>query len=724
MNTRNLIKEQEDGALTISMNYNLLDDDGINVRWENGNIKLIKPYGLSNLSEIKFRNFKGDLLPYTTLKLPNLKFGVQMTSNSVQTAEITSSMDSLYGDRLSFNNANRFNNVFTIDKAWTYEANEENQLLYNIREGVDLVNQRLKTMYPMSGKGHTFNLTSEEPQIFSSEIPFFNNNAGSWPLMLPTEKNVEMYYPIPENGENLIHIGSNQWYPYISAINYNKTLSFIWFERTIEPNLYGSLDLYTNTQATPSWTHLNTGRWEDHTTNYNKFGISEKSPSFSFGAIPGKDCLVCSPLVNRFYNTGAYVAIFTSTHRYLLDFRGYCGDKGILYVQACYPDPDDPISFLMWVNYDVDNTVEGRFYRIGIFRVNMSDLSTDVNTPTLITSSNVVCETNNSRDGMYLTWSKSDRLATCGKECYGLRKIMREGSHIGYMFDGIGYVLFTGTMISTYKKYYGWKVDSDYMYVWSSPKSKKVLINTAPFIIVESGYPEEGLAPLAGPVYLLGTTNGLLQNPNRTEFDWPQDAKPLNEDSVANALYATDTMLIDLNAVADGNSEDVLLHTSNGKATSDSPNFFKITPEGEIQTSQLTFNNKSLAFGLHIWTEPYYFDIITPCNYFISQKFSISHPILPLTYTWLNSHVEHTLETLILLMYEFNDLALRCPIFPNTDGVVFNINEESQVSFKLMAVSNTLDALTVQIVSDKENVNIDELKKLYGKLSLSVDWCQ
>lgn len=722
MNTKNLIKEQEDGGLTISMNYNLLDDDGVNVRWEENNIKLIKPYGLSNLSEIRFRNFKGDLLPYTTLKLPNLKFGVQMSSNVVKTAEISSSMDSLYGDRLSFNNASRFNNVFTIDKAWTYEAEEENQLLYNIREGVDLVNQRLKTMYPMSGKGHSFNLSSDTPQIFTSETPFFNNNAGSYPLMLPSEHNVEMYYPIPSNGENLIHIGDNQWFPYIAAINYNKSLSFIWFERTVSPNLYGSLDVYYNTEETPSWTYINTARWEDHTTTNNKFGINPRSPSFSFGAIPGKDCVVCSPLVTRFHNSGAYVAIFTSTHRYLLDFRGYCGDKGILYVQACYPDPDDPISFLMWVNYDLENNEEGRMYRIGIFKVNMSDLSTDINNPTLITSSNVVCETSSSRDGMYITWRNLDKFATCGKECYGLRKIMKDGSHIGYMFDGIGYILKAGGLITDYKRFYGWRTDSEHMYLWNG---NKVLINTPPNDIVNEGYREVfGEMPLSGPVYKLGATNGLLQNPAYNNFDWPQDAKPLNPDGVANALFATDTMLIDLNAVADGNSEDVLLHTSSGKATSDSPDFFKITEDGKIQTSQLTFKDKSLAFGLHIWTEPYYFDIITPCDYYLSEEFSIPHPILPMTYTWLNSHVEHTLETLILLMYEFNDLALRCPIFPNTDGIVFNINEESQVSFKLMAVSNTLDALTVQLVSDKENVNIAELKKLYGKLSLSVDWCQ
>ena len=720
LNVNNLKKSETGEEFKITCNYNLLADNET-VKWTNTDITLIKPYGLSKVSRIDFRNFKGDLLPYTNLELPNLKFGVSLNSNMVNNATINSSGDSLYGDYLTYNRSNRFNNVFTIDKAWTYAEEEENQLWYNIKEGVDMVNKRLQAMYPKNGVGHVFDITDNTPQIFTSDKKVFNNNAGSWPLLLPEDNNVEMYYPTSENSENLIHIGSNQWFPYIAAINYNKSLSFIWFERTVSPNLYGSLDVYYNTEETPTWNYINAARWEDHTTDNNKFGINPKSPSFSFGTIPGKDCIVCSPLVSRFYNSGAYVAIFTSTNRYLLDFRSYCGNSGLLYVSACYTDPDDPISFLMWVNYDIDNKVSRSMYRIGIFRVSMSELSTDINNPTIITSANVVCETNEFRDGFYDTWTIPDKFATCGKECYGIRKIMRDGSQIGYMFDGIGYILNVGTNITDYKKYYGWKADADYMYLWNG---NKVLINTAPVdIVFNGGYTAIGDMPLNGPVYKLVATTGLLQNPTDTSFNWPSDSQPLNLDGVANALYASDIMILDLNAVAD--DEINLSHMANGKATSDSADFFKITEYGKIQTSQLTFNNNtSLAFSLHIWTEPYYFDIITPCNYYISTTYSIIHPIFDLNYIWLNSHVINTLETLILLHYEYNNLTLSCRMFPNMDGIIFYINEDAFIDFKTMAINNTIDGIKIHILGGDDALDRETLKRLYGKLTVSVDWVQ
>lgn len=722
ININNLRKQEDTGdEFKITCNYNLLNNDNT-VKWSGNDIMLSKPYGLSKVSRIDFRNFKGDLLPYTNLELPSLKFGVSMNSNAVNEAVITSSVDSLYGDTLTYNRNNRFNNVFTIDKAWTYSADEDNQLWYNIKEGVEMVNKRLQTMYPIDGIGHIFNITSDEPKIFTSDKRVFNNNAGSWPMLLTDDRTVKMYYPTSGDSENLITLGSNQWFPYIAGINYNKTLGFIWCERDKSPNLYGNIDLYINNSETPEFTLVNTARWEDHTTTHNKFGINPLSPSFCFGAIPGKDCLVASPIVSRFHNTGGYVAIFTSTHRYLLDFRSFCGDKGLLYVSACYTAPDDPISFLMWVNYDTDNSFDNATYNIAIFKINMSELSTDAEHPTVITSSNLVCQTNEFRDGLYLSWSTADKMASCGKECYGLRKIMRDGSQIGYIFDGVGYILNTGSEVVYWEHIYGWKTDNDYMYIWRGPKSEKVFINTPGVDIVDSGYTAVDYMPLNGPVYKLGATTGLLQNPTATTFAWPQDSTKLNPEGVENAIHASDVDLIDLNAVADENNN--LMFVTNGKAISEGRDFFKIVGDGKIQTSQLVFNNKALAFSLHIWTEPYYFDIITSCNYYLSQMYSIIHPVFDLNYMLLNSHVINTLETLILLHYEYNNLSLSCRMFPNMDGIIFYINEDAFINFKSMNVNNTIDCVKIHVLGEGEPIDRETLKRLYGKLSVSIDWVQ
>ena len=153
INTNNLIKEQSegDGNLTISCNYNLLNNDNT-VRWNGDEITLLKPYGLSNVKKICFRGFKGDLLPFTSIDLPKFKVEVVLTGLNVSEATITG-IDGIYGESKYYNITNRDGNILlTFDKAWTYNAAEDNQLIYNIKEAVEEVNRRLKIMFPYNNK--------------------------------------------------------------------------------------------------------------------------------------------------------------------------------------------------------------------------------------------------------------------------------------------------------------------------------------------------------------------------------------------------------------------------------------------------------------------------------------------------------------------------------------------------------------------------------------------
>jgi hypothetical protein len=68
ININNLRKTETEGEeFKITCNYNLLKNDNT-VKWSGNDIMLSKPYGLSKVSRIDFRNFKGDLLPYTNLE--------------------------------------------------------------------------------------------------------------------------------------------------------------------------------------------------------------------------------------------------------------------------------------------------------------------------------------------------------------------------------------------------------------------------------------------------------------------------------------------------------------------------------------------------------------------------------------------------------------------------------------------------------------------------------
>ena len=90
----------------------------------------------------------------------------------------------------------------------------------------------------------------------------------------------------------------------------------------------------------------------------------------------------------------------------------------------------------------------------------------------------------------------------------------------------------------------------------------------------------------------------------------------------------------------------------------------------------------------------------------------------------INEHVLNTVETLILLHYEYNNISLVSAQFPNIDGTIFYINEDSYVDFKTMAINNTSDGVRVKLLSNNESLSLTELKALYGKLCVAIDWIQ
>lgn len=179
-----------------------------------------------------------------------------------------------------------------------------------------------------------------------------------------------------------------------------------------------------------------------------------------------------------------------------------------------------------------------------------------------------------------------------------------------------------------------------------------------------------------------------------------------------------------------GNDSFQMVASQDGLATTDINEFFKFqhntsNPEEQpkVLVPQLNYTNgMALNFSMLIETDPFYFAIYTPIEYFTNTNFSLIHAFEPLIYRQLNKHVLATMETLILQKYEFNDIELVCSTFPNGDGVVFHSNEESQVEFKEMTTDNTQDSINLQLVSGGEVLQLDTLKSLYGGITVSVDW--
>lgn len=155
----------------------------------------------------------------------------------------------------------------------------------------------------------------------------------------------------------------------------------------------------------------------------------------------------------------------------------------------------------------------------------------------------------------------------------------------------------------------------------------------------------------------------------------------------------------------------------------DSYNFFEFNEEGNVKTAQILLTNgAAINMALRIYTDPYYFEFTTPIDYYTSENFALIHPIVAPVFNTINEHVLSTINILILMKYEFNDIELTCNNFPNSNGVIFHLNEESQVEFKEMLTDNTQDEIKLQLISKNEPLTLSLLKSLYGNISISLDW--
>ena len=136
-----------ESSFIVSSMYDLLKPDGINViELGSGKYQLMRPAALSNLHNIAFRSFTGDLLPFTNIELPKLKAELIMMTNGLKSVTLTGQ------DTMDLPSVNTYENtkqniILSLDKAWTCNKDAESQVIYNIEEIVELMNEKLKDYF-------------------------------------------------------------------------------------------------------------------------------------------------------------------------------------------------------------------------------------------------------------------------------------------------------------------------------------------------------------------------------------------------------------------------------------------------------------------------------------------------------------------------------------------------------------------------------------------------
>lgn len=766
MNINNLIKSDfNDGnEFKITCNYNLLDNNQI-VRWSGNDITLAKPYGLSNVRRIDFRNFKGDLLPFTSLELPKLRVEVVLTGENVGEATITG-VDGIYGESKYYNITNRDGNtLLTFDKAWTYNKDEDDQLLYNIKEAVEEVNRRLKVMYPFKSYYNEFDINETYDSGYINKIYFdtdiipINNNPGS--TILGWSKTLKKWVMVHVNnsGEyeqvNMQFI-QNDKKPIYAAMSYDRNICLYCQEFNNNSSTYGTNYVRSNTSGEDNvfkydydlWMN----RWEDWTTKNNYFNFYPKSPSCCMGTVNNKNSVCLCPMISRNDDRALSIIIYNvelvnKTQSYWwLDFRQRAKNNIVNIIgYGDVIDKDgnaiDNLLSILAVYIDI-NAPSNDVYTIGYFELNKSEISGNSGEPTVLINP-VATKTIQSSE-----WTDRHKLMTCGKECYGVVKAV-DASKTYIWFEGCWVLSYVNYDIDAFYLAEGYKYDNDNLFMFDDNNNKWELTAFVPptgnltswiknIIDEEGGTPftVSGRPFLIGvnpPLFVRGSQNsikGIVSNPTTYNTDFPDysvnNPNYFNIQHMNNALKCETEVKLDMNVKGKdiaGNDIETLINKD--FVITDSRNFFEFKDDGNIKTAQICLtNNSAINMALRIYTDPYYFEFTTPIGYYTSEKFSLIHPIVEPVFNTINKHVLNTVEMLILLHYEYNNLKLHSQMFPNMDGIIFFINEDSFIGFKSMYITNTIDGLKVSIISNDEKIGLDTLKQIYGKLSLSVDWVQ
>lgn len=735
-------------SLIITSNYNLLDDDNISVSWSDNTVSVKRPSGLSNLSKIRYRNFKGSMLPFTTIDLPNLNVEVIVTGNGVDSGVIEGA-DGPWPERFEYKLGQK-NVLLSFNKAWTYDSNADDQLKYNIEEAVREVNRRLLERYPIIRYDKIYGLEETYFEGMTQRIYYTNSirpisiNMGSYLIGVPANASLNNMGMIYTDGLNelTVNFKYDDRRPFYISCSYDMKIILGCLEFPTG-TIHGRHLAWKNSSSTtiPSYYGYVIVRDDAVDTRENIFGVFPNSPSGIIAQVNGLTSVILSPITKGIgkYDKNVIVSKGTFSNSYYhidfdtnitVDGRLACiaaGDaydtvgnsKNLLYMLCAYRDKDIGFGF-----------------NVGLFTFDISTLSTTRSKPTVVTSPRAHTATYDEN-----SFTDYQKAMTCGKEIYrviegeygGFTYIWFLGAYLIKLIEGdiIDYVLLPCWKISE-NQYLSLTVKGDYQLLDLSLYDSDGIINLMVNFFDNRGFNIFNYSKLhmssMSPPYMIkqlseGTVVGLVQNPNWLEMNIPNYSYYFNESHLNNALMCDiEGEFNMLSTVTVKNIEYNIQHSIDNHPISVSTDFFQFLSDGTLMTSQILYENGySLCMSLNIYTDPYYFSFRSPINYFTGFD-SIIHPIVEPFFSTLNDHVLNTINILILMKYEFNDIELTCNNFPNNNGVIFHLNEESQVEFKEMMTDNTQDEIKLQLISKNEPLTLSLLKSLYGNISISLDW--
>lgn len=734
LNNLNTGYKNEDNNFVISSNYDLLNTDNINVRWDQNKILITRPYGLSNLSKIQFRDFNGDLLPFTSLQLPKLKADVCLIQNQGLSKVEFKGFDNFYISKdFEYNTKN--NVIFTIDKDWTYNEDSENQIISNIQELIKLIEIRMQAWW---GVGKTLTL-GDNPikSVYDKQLITTLNNS-----FVPGFHSLAMYL----NGGkmSLIGAGGNMslrpYSPNSVAISSNDDDSMLYSAALsnggllIQINYAGGITILY--QAASS------------NMQHDNFHSNPNAFSSCFASLDKYRTCLCEVPDASYPITKTQLAWFVLDHsnnselinetldiNYYTQFtHGFQAYNVHCLGCALNKEPGDILSVIMLVGVSsYNNPNQMRFFVLKHIHGTGSNVFTTIGySKSYITLS----YWNNWKYGNFM-------LTQYGNNNFkGLLEAGRFQGNEFYAIDLGGLVCYgTCSVDSKNKPYFLFTYPVGYHYLRKYDNTTYLTIKQyngveywGPISINDYPTPDKYEIIEGNPEEMAIISNDINTVPYSL-FNTPGIIYVENGQIYSNGgLMDVETQITNIK-IYPFNESGAAIDLAHGKSgnmpTIDNFNFdSNITEQdgiltGTIKTNQISFVNCGLLMGIRIYTEPFTFELTTAFGWNTAPAYTIQGITENINFISLSPKTLLTLEMLILLQYEFNDVELKVSGFQNTDNIIFHINETSRVRFKEMTCSDTLTQLIITLTDQRgEQLDKDSLKAIYGKLNLSIDWVQ
>lgn len=721
----------------ISQDYNLLSDNNPNVIWNGNKVQLRRPNGLSNPTKLKFRSFQTELLPYTSLNLPQLKTELYLTTSTNADSVKVGGKYNRFGIgpllKTEYNTSDNKSEVLdSFTKAWTYNSDYDSQIEYNIKECIDYANIRLNEWIEIIETDYIYK--NYEDYLLREYI---NENIGILPkynysdsicsivgdkvaIATYNDTTNKLDVNLTDSHFNrisnclLICASSNRELIYaVGALDNNLyTFSFCYYLRNSDKKYIKFLQ--------PHWgwsseTHLMPVATVGCTMSRN-YSLINSANSSGEGWERGRFYLMYHgdvndnpPVTYQFQNSviapfsnhevvcvAIGETISTLPGNFYALFANYNNTtrKVDLYLGQIRIGGDNTISYIPTVT----GTMELDYWNSNKFMECAMGMSFD-DEISLVSSPN----------GTLYNFSNKVILRVSNGEIADVHRYYNYKFY-NYQDPDNNYCLFGGLAGSDNERNFYMVKESD--------------INTE--TLYNQGYYDSNIliTRTNKPIYSFGYNSGFVQT---NKEDGVQTTGGLK----GKAMYIIYEKLINLRdgAYVEGEQTYTLANQDLNHATAPEEQLINMVDTGGIKNiihPQLLFGDDKVAnIGIRIYTEPYYFEVFHDDNYYISPLYSL-YPVSDIMKThFINSHVYNTLETIILMQYEYNDLMLRVNQFPNNDNVVFSSGDIARVAFKTMDINTTTEFLNCELATNNDDaITKEDLKRIYGKVSVSCDWIQ